>query len=853
MVRKFLIERSMTTHHFDGCMLGVLGNNGQPMKKSWTIAGNFKELAVLDSLKCDGKHEHDQSRGKALKLAENYTFKLTNMLHECFRVAVVGQTSKRISPAVIRACPAKMADSRYATAHPASREAALEATREANKHAWVHLHNRILYALAMRNEGEGQASQDLVDGLMTEWTPASALRFYGREDPLAEYLSFCFMPKESHLEKIMLPEMPINQVIWILVSDSSCALITGRRKTLKKYDLSEHFQQRKPKYVTEFIHEMLWGKTLQKLVKRGIELAADARERYPEARINLHLSWFGNELVGEEGIAQNPNWPYDGPNGHWPTILDDCERHLTWFVNKARELDLQSAGLTTAPWSADYGIHPIFDQFFDALEPKFKALTCSPLGLANPNFPWLRAKGYADAMEFRDQWHFANSEENRTRLSAYWTATLFAIDCGWRAGWPNRAWACTMCPGIMGWPAKEHGRRPRRAAALLSGDDRRHHQVAFWRVPKTHYPNGQVIHQGRRRSSTAWHRGLHRRQDVGSWNLCRAPSGWPSKTGRRRRRARNFRHSIDHSPNSRGLVEVTPKSSACLCIRSRACRRHRSHFQPVPAAGNCALRGTCIRSRESILDGGAFAWIPIYNGDQCRWGRCTRYPLWRYGIRIGTAIGIRRGDHRQPDSRRQEVFWFCGPCQQSLQGDGSCAKVPMDKDLWIDLEDFAKAFRKEVPPDVFITVSNLFGTAMKIDKHGKSRFQFLCAKMSHFPVDNGLGMPYYPVKIRAIQGHSEAALKTAGGLYANSTMVYCSDQVSPERKAASQACPFVPWLRSLMLHSIARWEAAGRASHRTAWSQAAVTQSTAAVPTPTCRSTAWAQMGTDLDWEQSVQ
>ena len=56
MVRKFLTERSMTTHHFDGCMLGVLGNNGQPMKKSWIIAGNFKEFEVLDSFKCDGKH-----------------------------------------------------------------------------------------------------------------------------------------------------------------------------------------------------------------------------------------------------------------------------------------------------------------------------------------------------------------------------------------------------------------------------------------------------------------------------------------------------------------------------------------------------------------------------------------------------------------------------------------------------------------------------------------------------------------------------------------------------------------------------------------------------------------------------
>ena len=116
----------------------------------------------------------------------------------------------------------------------------------------------------------------------------------------------------------------------------------------------------------------------------------------------------------------------------------------------------------------------------------------------------------------------------------------------------------------------------------------------------------------------------------------------------------------------------------------------------------------------------------------------------------------------------------------------------MDKDLWIDLEDFAKAFRKEVPPDVFITVSNLFGTAMKIDKHGKSRFQFLCAKISHFPVDNGLGMAYYPVKIRAIQGHSQAALKSAGVFMP--TQSWCSAQTKspPSEKPPSLACPCVP-------------------------------------------------------------
>ena len=86
MVQKFLIERSMSVHHFDGCMSRVIGNNNnQPMKKSWTIAGIFEQLSKLDSLRCDCLHEHDQSGGKALKFAENYTFRLTDMLHECFR------------------------------------------------------------------------------------------------------------------------------------------------------------------------------------------------------------------------------------------------------------------------------------------------------------------------------------------------------------------------------------------------------------------------------------------------------------------------------------------------------------------------------------------------------------------------------------------------------------------------------------------------------------------------------------------------------------------------------------------------------------------------------------------------
>ena len=104
---------------------------------------------------------------------------------------------------------------------------------------------------------------------------------------MVDVLKFCILPEEPELERVSPPEATPGYVIWILVSDSSCALITGRRHTLRKYDLAEHFKERKPGYVSEFIHEMMWGKTLRQLVKRGVELAADARTRYGDgARIN---------------------------------------------------------------------------------------------------------------------------------------------------------------------------------------------------------------------------------------------------------------------------------------------------------------------------------------------------------------------------------------------------------------------------------------------------------------------------------------------------------------------------------------------------------------------------------------
>ena len=136
----------------------------------------------------------------------------------------------------------------------------------------------------------------------------------------------------------------------------------------------------------------MWGKTLGVLVKRAVELAREAKQRYPVVHLNVHICWFGNELVGESGIAQNPNWPYDGPNGHWPTVLGNCMRHLNWFKAQCELLGVQSAGLTTAPSSADYGIDPIIDQFLKALRLEYAQVTQLPDGTPNPRFPWFTAE-----------------------------------------------------------------------------------------------------------------------------------------------------------------------------------------------------------------------------------------------------------------------------------------------------------------------------------------------------------------------------------------------------------------------------------------------------------------------------
>ena len=49
--------------------------------------------------------------------------------------------------------------------------------------------------------------------------------------------------------------------------------------------------------------------------------------------------------------------------------------------------------------------------------------------MVDPRFSWITAHDFAVDMEFKDQWHFINSE-NRLRLSSCWSATMLNADIG---------------------------------------------------------------------------------------------------------------------------------------------------------------------------------------------------------------------------------------------------------------------------------------------------------------------------------------------------------------------------------------------------------------------------------------
>ena len=117
------------------------------------------------------------------------------------------------------------------------------------------------------------------------------------------------LPKE-YVPGTSRPAVDVVPTIYVVTSDSTLALITGKGKTLKKYTLKEDLALRKADMILEIGHDMLWGKDLQQLCKANIAMTKDLMAKFSNygsaIRIMSVIFWSGNEVCREYGVEPLP-------------------------------------------------------------------------------------------------------------------------------------------------------------------------------------------------------------------------------------------------------------------------------------------------------------------------------------------------------------------------------------------------------------------------------------------------------------------------------------------------------------------------------------------------------------------
>ena len=96
VVQAFIKKHCLQSCLCDGCMLGIVDDDGRPLRKSWQIMYTLL-LPGLNGRTCDGTHEHGQSRGHSHKDAESYSYHVTDAIHRDWKQHVAKTTERIIS------------------------------------------------------------------------------------------------------------------------------------------------------------------------------------------------------------------------------------------------------------------------------------------------------------------------------------------------------------------------------------------------------------------------------------------------------------------------------------------------------------------------------------------------------------------------------------------------------------------------------------------------------------------------------------------------------------------------------------------------------------------------------------
>ena len=333
----------MITYNFDGCALGMKNQEGEPLKKPWTVATNHAGIGrTLSKFQCKCERRHAPGRGIALKRTEEYTFRMTDAIHK----AVIWQHTP-----LKTACCALFATFRFVVDAMLARAIQMaKACAVAGRPAileritlWEGVVNTLKGAIAVITWDEPQVLLREMEGCrlpianIVEPT-LSGGNAEGAYDVLAEvfrntpdgYLAMCSYP-------------PGGEVDLLIVSDSSLALVpdpnAGKTSCFSGGDLLKPWGDVRGIYT-----KMLWGKGLNNMVQYipealdDIESANRVHGR-PVLPVLVIVGWAGNDVFGEGGY-RGVHWihraAYNKSAADREVTANWCERQRA-RVNKSVE------------------------------------------------------------------------------------------------------------------------------------------------------------------------------------------------------------------------------------------------------------------------------------------------------------------------------------------------------------------------------------------------------------------------------------------------------------------------------------------------------------------------------------
>ena len=381
---------------FDGCMVGIVNKEGEPIKKPWAIQTDCDSIVTaFDGLSCDGSHNHVQGRGHDLKETESYSFQMTDMIHQAFIAATSSKlkltTSTALCAVSLSTSSSTMAYYRrfpQAEVEEADYSAAAEAagirpgepestdvdeTLGPNGKAWFALTGSIFSSVTQcRVVNEADVISDLTS-LMRHADSSMLAKGYLR-DVSPEDAKLLDGLSSFSLRGMVCPGEP--EANFIFAGDSSMALVDmvdGFASTRR--NIGEYIKEKPdllPPGRRSVWHDLKWGRGLPDIIK-GVEHSLECLQRRGTSRPSIIvISYAGNDIFGNYGFI-HCDWlnqemacysqkRRDAANDLMEERVNTHFSALNDLVKLTTRADVGNIVLVMPWYGRGYGLHPDFDR-----------------------------------------------------------------------------------------------------------------------------------------------------------------------------------------------------------------------------------------------------------------------------------------------------------------------------------------------------------------------------------------------------------------------------------------------------------------------------------------------------------